>query len=166
LPISRAERDFHRKTAAKCFNRAWDHLEMKARTREQSREMLHLAHASRYHWGLVGTPRNRAVGEWQLSRVYAELGEPRLALLFAKSCMQVCRSQHLTELLPTANEAVARAYAVAGDSKNARRYLAKARRQLDLLVLDKEERGIYSRQITETEALIQGRSVRGDGASA
>lgn len=166
MPISRAEREFHRKTAVKCFNRAWDYLEMKSRTREQDREMLHLAHASRYHWGVVGAPRNRAVGDWQLSRVYAGLGQPTLALLFAESCMEVCRDQHLTELVPTANEAIARAYAVAGHRRNARKYLEKARRQLDLLVLDKTERRIYSKQIIETEALLQEHRVRRDRMSA
>lgn len=44
--------------------------------------MLHLAHASRHHWGEVvgstdlgqGGPANLARGEWLCSRVYAVLG--------------------------------------------------------------------------------------------
>src|ERR1700693_6097609 len=44
------------------------------RTRDEEDEMLHAAHASRYHWGVVGQAENRARGEWQISRVYTVLG--------------------------------------------------------------------------------------------
>ena len=64
LKASREEREFHRRSGANCFNRAWDLLEKKDRSGEENLQMLHLAHASRYHWGLVGTPTNRAVGDW------------------------------------------------------------------------------------------------------
>ena len=160
MPVPKREREFHRREATRCFNRTWDYLEMKARTPEQNREMLYLAHASRYHWGLVGRPRNRAIGEWQLSRVYSALGQPRLALLFAKSCLATCKGARLSGLTPSANEVIARAYAVAGDDGNARKYIARARRQLDRLVLDNADRRVYRSQILETEALLQRRSVR------
>jgi len=153
--MSIAELKFHRKTAVTCFNNAWDFLVMKGRSQEDDRQMLHLAHASRYHWGLVGTPRNQAVGEWQLSRVYAELGESPLALQFAKSSLALCKKNSLTEVVHTANEAVARAYAVAKDYEKAREYLDRARRQLQKLSLDSEDRRIYSDQIRETERLIK-----------
>lgn len=128
---------------------------MKNRSQEDDQQMLHLAHASRYHWGFVGTPRNRAVGEWQLSRVYAELGESRLALQFAKSSLATCRKNGLTEVVHTANEALARAYAVAKNYDKAREYLDRARRQLRKLTLDSEDRRIYSDQIRETERLLK-----------
>lgn len=35
---------------------------------------MHMARASRFHWDAVGTGRERAIGEWQVSRVYASLG--------------------------------------------------------------------------------------------
>jgi hypothetical protein len=47
--MSKAERDFHRKTAATAFNRTWDYLEKKLRSPDDDAEMLQLAHASRYH---------------------------------------------------------------------------------------------------------------------
>jgi len=117
--------------------------------------MLYLAHASRYHWGIIGTPRNRAVGEWQLSRVYADLGESRLALQFAKSSLATCRKNGLAEVIHTANEGVARAYAVARDYEKARSYLDRARGQLQKLSLSREDKKIYSDQIRETERLIE-----------
>jgi len=116
--------------------------------------MLGLAHASSYHWGLVGKPSNRAVSEWQISRIYAELGQPDLALRYAKSCEATCRSNGLSEIAHTADEAMARAYAVGKDFKNARLYLNRARERLDKLTLEKDDRSVYMKQISETEALV------------
>ena len=155
VKLSTGEREFHRKVAIECFNRAWDILDKKNRSEEDGFQMLHLAHASRYHWGLVGTPKNRAVGDWQLSRVYAELGQPRLALEFAESCLAACRENGLSDIEHTANEAIARAYAVAKDYDNARRYLTRGRRQLDRLTLSKGDRAVYLEQIRDTQALIK-----------
>jgi hypothetical protein len=155
MKMTRNEREFHRKTAAQSFNSAWDYLDKKKRTPEESREMLRLAHTSRHHWGLVGSPRNRAVGDWQISRVYAELSEPRLALLFAESCLGICEDEGLDEIVHTANEAMARAYGVSGDFKRARKHLKAAKGQLALLELDKEDRAIFAGQIRETELLIE-----------
>jgi hypothetical protein len=42
--------------------------------------MLHMAHASRFHWEQVGTPANLARGEWLCSRVYAVLRRPEPCL--------------------------------------------------------------------------------------
>jgi len=156
LKASREERELHRRSAANCFNRAWDLLEKKDRSGEENLQMLHLAHASRYHWGLIGTPTNRAIGDWQLSRIYAELKQPQLALLFAESSLAMCEENELSEILHTANEAAARAYAVAKDYRNARRYLNKASRQLDRLALSENDRRVYLDQIAETRALIRG----------
>ncbi len=147
-------REFHRRTAAQCFNKAWDYLELKRRTPEADREMLHLAHASRYHWGVVGGPKNLAVGDWQLSRAYAELEQPQLALQFAKSSLEVCEKNGLSDIVHTANEAMARAYAVSGELSLARKHLARARRQLDLLKLEKEDRTIFTDQIEQTARMI------------
>jgi len=114
-----------------------------------------LAHASRYHWGLVGTPTNQAAGDWQISRVYATLNQPTLALHFAKSCLELCEKNDLSDTIHTAYEGMARAHAIGGDYKSAREYVAKAREQLAHLTgLDEEDRKTYSDQILETERLI------------
>ena len=154
--MSSEEREFHRRVAKDCFNRAWDLLDDKKRSKEDDLQMLYLSHTSRYHWGLVGTPRNRAVGEWQISRIYCEVGQPQIALEFAKSCLATCKTNDLRDILHTADEAIARAYATAKDYASARRYLKVARRQLDLLVLDRDDRAIFLDQIGETEGLIRG----------
>ena len=154
MKMSGREREFGRKMAADCFNRAWALLEKKGRSDEDDLQMLHLAHASRYHWGLVGSPMNRAIADWQVSRVYAALGQPGLSLDFARACAAICEENELSEILHTADEAMARAYAVANDSLSARRSLNRARRRLGKLRLSREERAVYVGQIRETEALI------------
>jgi len=152
--LSKSEREYHRKTAARCFNETWEYLEKKRRTREEDLKMLQSAHASRYHWGIVGTPRNRAVGEWQISRVYAALKQPRLSLLFAMSSLDACRRENLTEILVPAYEGLARAHAVARERSLARKYLKLAQKLLRTLDLESEDKRIYLGQIEDTAKMI------------
>ena len=151
--MSEKEREFHRKTAARCFNNAWDYLEKRKRSRDDERQMLLLAQASRYHWGLVGTARNRMVGEWQISRVYAELDQRELSINFAKAALDTCKKNSLSEFIASTYEGLARAYAISHDLKPAREYIARARNSLRL-VKDKEDAEIFEGQIRDTEALI------------
>ena len=130
---------------------------MKKRSVEDDLEMLRLAHSSRYHWGLVGTRWNRAIADWQVSRVYASLREPRLSLEFARSCLRSCERGRLSDIKHVAYEGLARAYAVADDYDSAKRYATKARQELDKLAVDKEDRKVYLVQISETEKLIRKR---------
>ena len=116
--------------------------------------MLLEAHTSRYHWGHIGNAHNFAVGDWQISRVYAALKQPALALLFARSSLDICEKNGLKDLLLSAYEGMSRAYATADDTGEARRYLEMSRKQLEL-INDEEDRKIYSQQIDETEALIR-----------
>jgi hypothetical protein len=153
---SKAERQFHRKTAVRCFNEAWDFLEKRGRNPQDDVRMLQLAHTSRYHWGLVGNAANKAVGDWQLSRVYAALDEPRLSLLYANSSLEACERGGLNQFIGTAYEALARAYAIGGNRKSARGYLKMARAHLEALDLGAESRKIYLGQTEDTEKLIDG----------
>ena len=154
--MSRADREFHRKTAVACFNRTWDFLEKK-RNAANDMEMLQLVHTSRYHWRLLGTPSNHAISDWQVSRVYVSLGQPSLALLFAESSLDICRKNGLSDILCTAFEGVARAYAAAGDGKKARSYLGKAKAWLRVSTLDDEDRALYENQIRDTESMLSRR---------
>jgi len=148
------EQELHRKIAKQCFNSTWDYLEKKNRTPDDDKQMLILAHTSRYHWGLVGNARNLAVGEWQISRVYADLKQAEPSLLFAKSSLDLTIKNNLSELLPPAYEGMARAYAVAQQPQLARDYIVKARKELES-IKDKEDKKIYADQINDTESLLQ-----------
>jgi tetratricopeptide (TPR) repeat protein len=153
--MSQTEQEFHRKIAAECFNRAWDYLEKKNRGPADDEMMLNLAHASRYHWSLIGKPLNFTTGDWQISRVYAALNQPDLALSFAKRALEICQKNDLSERLVSAYEGMARAYTVAKEYSVAREFISKARQQLSAMSLDDEDRKIYLDQIDETELMAK-----------
>ncbi|GAB1640517.1 MerR family transcriptional regulator [Krasilnikovia sp. MM14-A1259] len=116
-----------RQLAVDLFNGVWRLLEREDRTVEDDDRMLHMAHASRYHWGEIGAPVNRSRGEWQCSRVYAvlERGEP--ALHHARRGLDICTAHDIKDWdLAYAYEALARAAAVAGDRSAAREWTEQA----------------------------------------
>lgn len=131
-----------RQQAVDLFNHVWTLLGTSGRTPEQDDEMIHAAHASRYHWAEVGTAANIARGEWQVSRVYATLGRAEPALYHARRCLAYCEGSpgELEDWdLPYAYEALARAHLVAGEDEKARLFAAQAR-ELGERVDDAEDR--------------------------
>jgi hypothetical protein len=124
----RTEREWHRRQAASLFNQTWRYLEKKRRKRADDLAMIHAAHASRYHWSVVGKPVNQAIGEWQVSHVYAVLKRPEPSLYHARACLALCREHHLAGFpLAFAYEALARAAAVAGHARERDGFLRRAR---------------------------------------
>lgn len=110
------ELELHKELAIDAFNKTWDYIDKDSRTKEETLEMIHLAHASRYHWGIAGTELEKARGEWQISRVYSisNLGES--ALLHAKAYLDICRKNNFKDWdLSFAYEAIAYAYKVLGN---------------------------------------------------
>jgi tetratricopeptide (TPR) repeat protein len=115
--------------AAQLFNQTWRLLEQQDRTRQDDDSMIHMAHASRYHWGQVAgvTPNHLARGEWQVSRVYAVLGRAEPALHHARRVLDLCQENGIGDWdLGFAYEALARAHAVAGNSGEAREHTDQA----------------------------------------
>jgi DNA-binding transcriptional MerR regulator len=115
--------------AAQLFNETWRLMEQENRSTLDDDRMIHTAHASRYHWGQTptATPANLARGEWQISRVYTvlERGEP--ALHHARRVLEICEDNKIGDWdLGFAYEALARAYAVAGDAQQARAFTDQA----------------------------------------
>ncbi|SNT65395.1 hypothetical protein SAMN05421812_12252 [Asanoa hainanensis] len=105
-----------RMLAAELFNRVWELLERTDRTPADDDTMLHMAHASRHHWGQVGEPVNLVRGEWQCSRVYAVLGRAEPATYHAQRCLDLCVEHEIGDFdLAYAYEALARAAYVGGD---------------------------------------------------
>jgi DNA-binding transcriptional MerR regulator len=117
-----------RRVAIGLFNHVWTLMETTDRTAEQTDEMIHAVHASRYHWGNVGDAANRARGEWQVSRMYAVLGRGEPSLWHARRCLEICEENGIGDWdLAFAYEALTRASRVAGDLAGRDRYLAEAR---------------------------------------
>jgi DNA-binding transcriptional MerR regulator len=121
-----------RKLAADLFNHTWTLLEKPDRTPAEDDEMIHSAHASRYHWGEVGEPVNLARGEWQCSRVYAVLGRAEPALWHARRCLAINEANGAADWdIASAYEAMARAQLTAGDLAEVAAWKAKATSALD-----------------------------------
>ncbi|MCP2314338.1 MULTISPECIES: MerR family transcriptional regulator [Kitasatospora] len=116
-----------RRTAVDLFNGVWRLLEREDRSPEDDDRMLHMAHASRHHWGQVGQPVNLSRGEWQCSRVYSVLGRSEPALHHARRGLEICRAHGIGDWdLAYAYESLARAHAVAGDREQARTWTEQA----------------------------------------
>jgi DNA-binding transcriptional MerR regulator len=110
-----------RALASKLFNETWALLEKESRTPDEDVRMVHIAHASRFHWDNVGDDQNRAIGEWQCSRVYATLGRPEPALFHAHRCLEYSGRPGVDAwMMASALEGLARAQACAGDLDAAR----------------------------------------------
>jgi hypothetical protein len=119
--------DDERQLAANLFNAVWDLLETEHRTPAEDDLMIHMAHASRYHWEAPGTAANIARGEWQCSRVYAVLRRAEPSLFHAHRVLEICEGNGIGDFdLAFAYEALARASAVAGDPDAARDYTERA----------------------------------------
>ncbi len=120
--------EMHRKFAIQCFNNTWTLLDIPERSKAEEFEMIHSAHASRYHWGQIGTPLHFGRGDWQISRVYAVLGFGVMAFRYAQSCLDLCEGNDIGDFdLAFAYEALARASSVSGDVTKAEGYIRLAK---------------------------------------
>ena len=138
-----------RQLAVDLFNHVWTLLEIPDRSPDQDDEMLHAAHASRYHWGEVGDAAHRARGEWQCSRVYSVLGRGEPALHHARRCLELCQANGLGDWdLAAAWEAVCRASLVAGDRAGMDRALEQGRIALGAIE-DPEDRRLIEADLEE-----------------
>lgn len=114
-----------RQLAIGLYNFTWTLLEKPDRSAEETDLMIHGAHASRYHWEMVGVAVNRSRGEWLCARVYAVLGRGEPALWHAQRCLAIVDAggEGFEDWdRASALEAVARAHAVAGNRAEADRY--------------------------------------------
>jgi hypothetical protein len=114
----------HRFFAADYFNKCWDYIDKPERTPEDDLMMIHAAHASRAHWEAVGNVSNHAVGEWQISHVYAILNNPQEALYYGNACLNVCVNNQIDGFnLGFAYEALARAEMLLDNQQKVDEYL-------------------------------------------
>jgi hypothetical protein len=117
----------HQKFAVELFNGTWDLIEKPNRTPEESEKMIHMAHASCYHWTEVGKPLNRARGEWQISRVYSLLARAEPAYHHAQQCLALTEANGFGGFdLAFAHEAMARASALCGRRDDYEKHYALA----------------------------------------
>jgi len=134
----------HRALGVALYNHVWTLLETADRTPAQVDEMIHAAHASRFHWSRAEGREavNLARGEWQCSRVYAVLGRGEPALWHAARCLAINEANGSADWdIAAAYEAMARASLAAGDLAAATEWKAKATAALDGIA-DQDDREI------------------------
>jgi hypothetical protein len=144
----------HREMGVDLFNQVWTLLEAPDRSSTEDDEMVHAAHASRWHWsraGQLGGPQQAAVGEWQCSRVYAVLGRGEPAVHHARASLAICDAAGLGDWVRAAAlEAMARALRAAGDADAARELLAQARAALANVARD-DDREVIENDLQQLE---------------
>src|SRR3954453_14924645 len=121
----------HRQLGVDLYNATWTLLEKPDRTPAETDEMIHRAHASRWHWGRVGTAINLARGEWLCARVYSTLGRGEPALWHARRCVEIhegvgADGGRESWDLAAAYEAMARAAYAGGDSASGALWKSRA----------------------------------------
>lgn len=143
----------HRRLGVDLFNYTWTLIEKADRTAAEIDEMIHAAHASRWHWARAegSGVQNLGRGEWQCSRVYATLGRGEPALWHARRCVELAEAataagQAESWDVPSSYEAMARAHAVAGDRPAAEEWRARARAAV-AAIADPEDRQIIEQDL-------------------
>jgi hypothetical protein len=140
---------WHRTFAPRAFNHTWELLDADTLTREQEEDMLASTFAQRYHWYQVGTPRNQAIADWQVSRVAIVLGYTDLALRFGEKSLEIAREYGLDPFVSGfAHEAIARAAASVDDVETFTEHLELARVAL-AEIEDDEDREILEADLAE-----------------
>lgn len=134
----------HKYFARTLNGEVWSLLGNANRNAADDSRMVAAAFASYYHWLHAGTQVNAQRGEWIISRVYASLHQPALALRHAEACMALTEAN--PELMADfdrvyALEAMARALALSGRVDEARRIFSDAMAQAEA-VADPEDRKI------------------------
>jgi hypothetical protein len=148
------KKELHLKFAKECFNDVWNLLDKKERTKNEDAQMVRMAHASRYHWGEIGTPLEFARGDWQISRVYAVLGFGVMAFKYAKTSLEHCENNEIGDFdLAFAYEALARASAVSGDIDKGRGYLVMTESAKDDIA-KKDDRDYFLSELESVSELL------------
>jgi len=135
----------NKKFAIDLFNLTWTLLDKKDRTKEEDDKMVHAAHASRFHWGEVGTPLEFERGEWQISRVYSVLKRSEPAIYHAQRCLEICKEHSFMDFdIAFAYEALARAYAVAGQRVQCEENMTLARKAGEQIEKEEDRKYFFS----------------------
>lgn len=148
-PSAEQIQTWHRTFAPRAFNHTWALLDLEDPTREEEEEMLASTLAQRYHWYEVGDARQRAIADWQVSRVASVLGYADLALRFGERSLAVCLDNDLDAFVTGfAHEAIARAAAEVDDIEIFTEHLELAKERL-LEIEDPEDRDVLEADLTE-----------------
>ncbi|WP_096272019.1 hypothetical protein [Paucisalibacillus globulus] len=149
----------HKQMAVECFNKAWDLLDKSDRTSIEEEQMIHQCHTSFWHWTQVEdhTPQNISIGYWQLSRVYAVVGQGERALHYAELCVTVSKEAELPPFfIAYAYEAQARAQIELEQWEEGEKSIARAEEYMPLVTVD-DSRKLVEADVLELRAMLDNR---------
>lgn len=133
----------HKKLGVEYFNKTWELLDNKSRSEGEKQRMIHIAHASLWHWMNAPecTPTNLSIGYWQVSRVYAEAAEPENAVKYGNICLHVSKDDTVGPFYKAyAHEAIARGFLLMGKRDMALLHLQEANKYMPQI---DEKDGVY-----------------------
>ena len=140
---------WHRTLAPRAFNHTWELLDSDELSREDEEDMLASTFAQRHHWYRVGNPRQRAIADWQVSRVAAVLGYVDLARRFGERSLEIAIEYDLDPFVAGfAHEAIARAAASVDDVETYTEHVGLARAAL-ADIEDDEDREVLAADLAE-----------------
>ena len=120
IPTDADATNWHRYFAINANNRAWD-LAAKERTGAEDLEMLNAAHASCFHWSLIGTEQHKMRSKMLLARVHTLAGNAAMALQLASEMREYFTSRETPNWeLAFAHGIYAHAALLAGDHEQHR----------------------------------------------
>ena len=131
--------------AKKINGLVWTLLEKPDRSNAEDWEMLPASHASLYHWLQVGTGLHHQRGEWLVSPVRTVLGNGNEAVVHADRCLEL--KEYYNNLMEDfdfafAYESAAGANALAGISKDAGKFIERAKSAGEAIAIE-EDRVIF-----------------------
>jgi hypothetical protein len=142
-PEEIAER--HRRFAVEMNGIAWDHAERPERTAAEIEEMIHAAHAAAIHWSSIGTELTRARADMLLGQAYAQAGEGKQAMFYARRCQDYFAAHETKDWeIAFVHGVLANAARAAGDEALYAEHYAMATK-LREVIADSEDREIFDR---------------------
>ncbi len=144
----------HKHFAPSLFNVVWGFMNRSDLTTDECDEMIHAAHASRYHWTKIGAPVNLVRGDWQVSRMYTVAGRYTEALYWAERSMERCLAEEIGDFdLAYVYEAMARALAHLGRNDEAQSWVEKMN-EAALNITDIEDREFFEKDAASLANLL------------
>lgn len=135
----------HKFIAIELNQRTWALLDKESRSAEENDEILHVAHASLWHWLQVGKKVDHQRGLWLVGRVHVSLGNTEAAMRYARQTMDLTKA-HQEEMADFdhayASELMARAMLLAGEEHEAAALFERAAR-LGQLIDGEQNRKIF-----------------------
>ncbi|MBC8355556.1 MAG: hypothetical protein H8E66_26560 [Planctomycetes bacterium] len=137
----------HRWFAVELNNKTWDWLEAEDYDDPSAERVVHAAHASCYHWLEAGGAANNARAECLVANVHAAIRDFSGALRHAFRCVELTKANP-DELADWdwafAYDALARAHAAAGETKQASIVRMRAR-ELGNKIADEQDKEFFDK---------------------